>query len=106
MTFIINGEWWHVQYVSPFDLVLKRPDGVFAVGVCDNPSKTIYISDNLDINFTKKVLAHEITHAAMFSYDVYLTYEQEELVADLVTTFGEEIIDITNFIFNQIRGRR
>lgn len=106
MTFIINGEWWHVQYVSPFDLVLKRPDGVFAVGVCDDPSKTIYISDNLDINFTKKVLAHEITHAAMFSYDVYLTYEQEELVADLVATFGEEIIDITNFIFNQIRGRR
>ena len=106
MTFIINGEWWHVQYVSPFDLVLKRPDGVFAVGVCDDPSKTIYISDNLDIDFTKKVLAHEITHAAMFSYDVYLTYEQEELVADLVTTFGEEIIDITNFIFNQIRGRR
>ena len=92
--------------MSPFDLVLKRPDGVFAVGVCDDPSKTIYISDNLDIDFTKKVLAHEITHAAMFSYDVYLTYEQEELVADLVATFGEEIIDITNFIFNQIRGRR
>lgn len=105
MTFIINGEWWHVTYVPPFNLVLKRPDGVFAAGVCDDPSKTIYISDNLDLDFTKKVLAHEITHAAMFSYDVLLTYEQEELVADLIATFGEEIIDITNFIFNQIRGR-
>ena len=40
----------------------------------------------------------------MFSYNVDLTLEQEELVADLVATYGEEIIDITNTVFKKIKG--
>ena len=104
--FIINGEIWYIEYVPANDIILLRPDGVQTVGVCDDITKTIYLSEELYGDFLKKVLAHEITHAAMFSYDVFLTYEQEELVADLIATFGEEIIDITNLIFNQIRGRR
>ena len=40
----------------------------------------------------------------MFSYDVTLSYEQEEMVADLIATYGEEIIKITNQIFNKIKG--
>ena len=103
--FIINGEIWYIEYVPANDIILLRPDGVQTVGVCDDIAKTIYLSEELYGDFLKKVLAHEITHAAMFSYDVFLTYEQEELVADLIATFGEEIIDITNLIFNQIRGR-
>lgn len=104
--FIINGEIWYIEYVPANDIILLRPDGVWTVGMCDDITKTIYLSEELYGDFLKKVLAHEITHAAMFSYDVFLTYDQEELVADLIATFGEEIIDITNLIFNQIRGRR
>ena len=44
----------------------------------------------------KKVLCHEVVHAAMFSYNVELTLEQEELVADLIATYGSEVIRITN----------
>lgn len=40
----------------------------------------------------------------MFSYNVDLTLEQEELVADLIATYGEEIIDITNQMFKKIKG--
>lgn len=40
----------------------------------------------------------------MFSYDVNLTVEQEEFVADLIATYGKEIIAITNEIFNKIQG--
>ena len=54
--------------------------------------------------FLKKVLCHEIVHAAMFSYNVDLILEQEELVADLIATYGEEIIDITNQMFKKIKG--
>jgi hypothetical protein len=103
--FIINGEWWYIIYVAPTDEILLRPEGIFTVGMCDDVTKTIYLSDELYGDFLKKVLAHETTHAAMFSYDVFLTYEQEELIADIIATFGEEIIDITNLLFNQIRGR-
>lgn len=52
----------------------------------------------------KRVLCHEITHAAMFSYNVELTYEQEELLADLLATYGSEIISITNEIFKKLKG--
>lgn len=39
----------------------------------------------------------------MFSYNVFLTPEQEELLADLIATYGEEIIYITNKIFKKLR---
>ena len=34
----------------------------------------------------------------MFSYKVKLTYEQEELFAEIIANYGEEIINITNKI--------
>ena len=40
----------------------------------------------------------------MFNYNVDLTLEQEELVADLVATYGEEIIEVTNQMFKKIKG--
>lgn len=80
-----------------------RSDGSLTIGACDNIDKTIYINWSLSDSKFKKVLCHEVTHAAMFSYDVLLTIEQEELLADLFATYGEEIIDITNQIFNRMR---
>lgn len=52
-----------------------------------------------------RVLGHEITHAAMYSYDVSLTYDQEELIADIVATYGNEIVAVTNRVFNKIKNR-
>jgi hypothetical protein len=54
--------------------------------------------------FLKKVLCHEIVHAAMFSYNIDLSLEQEELVADLIATYGEEINEITNQTIKKIKG--
>lgn len=54
-------------------------------------------------NKVLKVLCHEITHAAMFSYNIELSLDQEELVADLIATYGEEIIFIANKIFRRIK---
>ena len=50
----------------------------------------------------KLVLCHEIVHAAMFSYDIRLDYQEEEVVAVLISNYGEEIIDITNSIFSKL----
>ena len=51
------------------------------------------------------MLCHELTHAAMFSYNVELTLEQEEMLAELIATYGEEIIDITNTLFYKLKER-
>ena len=101
--FIINGETWTVKYVNPYDSSLKHYNNTYALGCCNNIEKTIYINNTLRGSLAKKVLCHEIAHAAMFSYGVDLTYEQEELVADLIATYGDEIIFITNKIFNKLR---
>lgn len=82
-----------------------RSDGSFAIGACDDNYKTIYINDQLDLNQIKKVLCHELTHAAMFSYNVDLTLAQEELLADLMATHGQEIIYLTNKIFKCIKEK-
>lgn len=100
--FIINNEEWQIVIVSPHHPLLQRTDGTFTIGVCDNNTKTIYISSGLQPRLMKKVLSHEITHAAMFSYNINLSISQEELLADLIATYGQEIICITNKIFHRI----
>lgn len=103
--FIMNGVSWLVLIVPPTHPALITDYGTFTLGCCDNNTRTIYIVDNLDDNKFAKVLAHEITHAAMFSYDVLLTLDQEELLADIISTYGDEIIAVTNRVFKKIKGR-
>ena len=103
--FIINREYWQIVLCSPNHPALVRNDGSVSVGACDDVQKTIYINECLNKTFFKKVLCHELTHAAMFSYNVDLTLQQEELVAGLIATYGEEIVDITDTLFNKIKER-
>lgn len=104
--FIINGEAWNVVLVSPNHPALQRSDGSYTLGMCYDDNKTIYMNIELQDAplLFKKVLCHEITHAAMFSYNVDLDYSQEELVADLISTYGDEIIEVTNRIFYHLRS--
>lgn len=104
----INGEEWRIILVSPFDPVLQRSDLGYTLGVCDDVLKTIFINNELSQKYIWKVLCHELTHAAMFSYNINLTLEQEEVLADLIATYGQEIVYITNLVFKrimEIRGR-
>lgn len=103
--FNINGEEWRIVLVSPLHPVLFRSDGSLSIGACIDENKTIYIRDDLPIEKFKKVLCHEITHAAMFSYNIELLPEQEELLADLIATYGQEIIGTTNKIFSRIKNK-
>ena len=92
--FEINGEQWRIVAIDPDSPELQRSDGTYTVGVCDDSIRTIYVASGLSMVFLKKVLCHEIVHAAMFSYNVDLTLEQEELVADLIATILWNIIEI------------
>ena len=86
--FLINNIYWKLALVSPDFPLLQRKSGDFSIGACDNLTRTIYINETLKGKLLKKVLCHEIVHAAMFSYNVDLTIEQEELIADLISTYG------------------
>lgn len=103
--FKINNLDWEIVEVSPNHPALQTDNGSYAWGSCDKLMQIIYLSENIPAYKLKKVLCHEITHAAMFSYSIYITYGQEELIADLIATYGEQIIEITNIIFKKIKGR-
>ena len=105
ISFVINGIIWEVQIVPPTFPALLTTSGSFTLGCCDNILKTIFISDGLDTKKFIKVLCHEITHAAMFSYKVKLTLDQEELIADVIATYGNEIIEVTNRVFYKIKNQ-
>ena len=105
ITFIINGKAWRIQIVPPTYPILLTQQNSFTLGCCDNSTKTIYIADGLNEAKFRKVLAHEVTHAAMYSYNVQLTLDLEELLADIFSTYGDEIVAVTNKVFKRIKGR-
>ena len=89
--------------VSPSYPVLVHKSGPPAIGCCDDPTKTIYISNTLSSSMIRKVLIHEIVHATLFSYNVRMSDDIEEIVADTVATYGDEIISLTNLTYDRIR---
>ena len=104
--FSINTIPWLIKLVSPYDPMLQRSDGSYTIGMCDNDLKTIFIDETLRGRILRKVLCHELTHAAMFSYGINLGIQQEEVLADLIATYGTEIISITDKIFKKLQNGR
>ena len=93
LTFVINGIGWQVRIVPPTYPALLMNYDRFTLGCCDNVTKTIFIADGLS----------ESKFAAMFSYKVILTEDQEELLADIFSTYGGEIVQVTNKVFKKIK---
>ena len=100
---IINGVRWRVRLVSPAHPLLLTPWKTHALGVCDKVTQTICVDETLSPQLLKEVLCHEIVHAFMFSYMIDLSYSEEELVAELMSQYGEEILETTNIIYDRIR---
>ena len=100
---IINGVRWRVRLVSPAHPLLLTPWKTHALGVCDKVTQTICVDETLSPQLLKEVLCHEIVHAFMFSYMIDLSYSEEELVAELMSQYGEEILETTNIIYYGIR---
>lgn len=104
--FTINNETWLVKFTHPYNSIFIMDNGKYTIGVCDDDTKTIHISSKLRGKKLKQVLCHEIVHAAMFSYNVILNYEQEELMANIIATYGEQIVDITDEMFKRLSHKR
>lgn len=96
--FTVNGETWNIKFVDPYDNMLLTPNGRFTVGSTDDVTKTIYLSNELSGDFLKKVLTHEIIHAYIFSYNIYLDIMQEEMICDMIASDVNNILQIVNTI--------
>lgn len=100
--FTINGTAWRIVFLPQSDDIFRRSDGSRTVGVSDNTVKTVFLSDLLNGDFLRKVLCHEIVHCFCFSYDLEIPIETEEIIADFVATYGNDIIRLTSEIMNDM----
>lgn len=89
--------------VSPAHPMLLTPWRTHALGVCDKVTQNIYIDKTLSPHLLKEVICHELVHAFMFSYSIDLSYDEEEIVAELMSQYGEQILEITDIIYNGIK---
>lgn len=99
----INRLLWDVRVEYPYDPIFLNRDGIYTLGACDTATRTIYLASNIRKSKLKEVLCHEIAHAVIFSYDIELNYEQEELFANIIALYGEEILVLTNTILKVLQ---
>lgn len=105
MVFEMNGLRWNVIDVSPESEMLIDRNGYRTVATTDPKTRTIYLAGNLEGNFKKRVIAHEMGHAACFSYNLikdihkccypWKRMEMEEWICNFVADYGEMIFQIT-----------
>lgn len=101
--FEINNNTWYVMFKNPNNSVFTRSDGSTTVGVTDGKTNVIYLSSALKGKFMERVLCHELCHAICFSYDINIPIESEELIADWVSLYGREVINILDEILKSLK---
>lgn len=106
MQFVINGVKWVILNVRATDKRLMRSDGVLTLGVTDWNDKTIYLSDALHGALLEHVLCHELCHAVVFSYGIYLPVETEEWLCNYMADHGREIIYLLDDLLQRMNGKR
>ena len=92
--FFINGIRWRIQYVSTNSSKLTRSDGSRTVGMTDWNTCTVYLASNLRGDYLDRVLCHELCHCICFSYGIKMNIKQEEFLANWVSIYGREVIEL------------
>lgn len=104
--FVINGIHWKIKYVGIDSPMLRRSDGSYTVGMTCWTDKTVYLCDRLYGRFEERVLCHELCHCICFSYDIHMDLEQEEFLADWISLFGRQVIDLLDDLLTKTMYKR
>lgn len=109
--FYMNGRPWTVIFVEPDNPVLVDRTDTMRVATTSPADGAIYLSKSLHGSFLKRVLLHELCHAAMISYDMLYemhrmtkpTYwiDMEESICNIIADKGPEIMSIANGLLGQ-----
>lgn len=89
---IINGKSWKIKSAKAGSPKLTRSDGSITIGMTEGDTRTIYLYEGLKGRLLDKVLAHELVHAFMFSYNINIDIEFEEYMADWISIYGRDLV--------------
>lgn len=98
MEIVVNGINWEIIFVDSLNRNLLNNHGIYTLGVTDNNVKTVFLADNLSGELLYKVLCHELCHVYTFSYEIFLTVEEEERLAQFISEYGKSIISDTDYL--------
>lgn len=91
----IHDELYTINFVdSKNDKLISPEDDRIHWGITRFEEKGIYIRDDLDEGTTKKILIHELVHAFVESYGFGQVDWDEEIVADFLEQYFQEIANI------------
>ena len=102
----INNNIYKINFVESDNENLKIDDGEYHSGVTNFITKEIYIANNLKGNSLRYTLIHELTHAMIDSYGFMQIYWNDEIVADFMANYLNNIIDLSNKIIINYDGEK
>lgn len=63
---------------------------------------TVYLADKLRGRFLERVLCHELCHCICFSYNIKMDMEEEEFLADWISLYGRQVIELLDNLLNRM----
>lgn len=75
-------------------------DGSKTVGMTNWLTRTIYLSSILSGPYLERVLCHELCHCFCFSYGIYINIQQEEFLANWVSIYGRDVIELLDALLS------
>ena len=103
MEFIVNNHIWQLVFVNPSNVNLMRSNNTYTLGMTDNNIKTVFINNRLNDYMTDKVLCHELTHVFAFEFDYYMDIDTEEIVADFMSLYGRNVINLLDDLIKVLK---
>ena len=106
MRFKINDILWETRFVDSGSRFLTRSDGSITIGMTNGNTNIVYLDKHLRGRLLDKVIAHELCHCVMFSYDIYMDIEQEEFLADWFSNYGRDTVYLLDSLMTQLKNDR
>lgn len=95
---LINNQEWQLRFVPFNSSILRNENGEYSLGVTIPEYKSIYIANSLNKQLTKRVVAHELSHAEFVSRGLFVPIYIEEILADIL---ADNIVDV-GFLTNEV----
>lgn len=102
----INNLIWEIKIVPASNPELVT-DSYARGGTTWIMQQKIYLSSDLTKNTARLVIAHELTHAFLYSTQMQaeeeMTYTEEEM-CEFVSKWGEQIFELTDEVYDELYG--
>ena len=87
--FYINGDWWKIVFVNPWDKHLVDRTGEITLATSDYSEKIVFISESLNKELLTHVFLHELGHCIMFSCGLlFELHKMEKRILDSSRRMG------------------